>query len=146
MSAGRLDLASTGLLLLTTDTMLANWVTDPDNGVLRRYVVTVRGLVNDEEARKAEQGIGPLHAERVVVQKQSSRESHLLVDLSEGRNREVRRLMEGIGHEVTRLKRVSFGGLSLGGLAPGEWREVPREEITSAFRGVRMSAPGVSRS
>ena len=75
-----------------------------------------------------------------MLRKASSRESHLTVELREGRNREVRRLFTAIGHEVTRLKRVAFGGLELGALEPGRWRDVSRDELAAAFPG---SAPAV---
>jgi 23S rRNA pseudouridine2605 synthase len=74
-----------------------------------------------------------LAAAGVAVRKASSRESHLIVELREGRNREVRRLFEAIGHEVTRLKRVQLGGLTLGELQPGEWRELSRADLRRAF-------------
>jgi 23S rRNA pseudouridine2605 synthase len=133
VAVGRLDMASTGLLLLTTDTQLAAWLTDPANEVVRRYVVTVRGEVTDEEARAMEAGIGGLRARRVDVRKRSRRETHLIVELTEGRNREIRRLLQAVGHEVTRLLRVAFGGITLGTLPPGTWREVSRGEIKTAF-------------
>lgn len=126
IAVGRLDLASTGLLLLTTDTQFANWLSDPANAVPRVYVVTVRGEVTPEEA-------AALPAPRVELRKASGRESHLVVGLRQGRNREIRRMFEAIGHEVTRLKRVSFGGLELNDLEPGQWREVTRAEIREAF-------------
>jgi 23S rRNA pseudouridine2605 synthase len=69
-----------------------------------------------------------------VVRKRSTRETHLIVELTEGRNREIRRLCQAAGHEVTRLKRVAFGGLELGDLPPGKWREVTREEIEGTLR------------
>lgn len=126
MAVGRLDLATSGLLLLTSDTRLANWISDPGNAVPRVYAVTVRGRVSAEEAAR-------LDAPAVGVRKPSGRESHLTVELRRGRNREVRRLFEAIGHEVTRLKRVRVGGFDLGTLQPGEWREVTREEVEAAF-------------
>jgi 23S rRNA pseudouridine2605 synthase len=135
VAVGRLDLATTGLLLLTSDTQLANWLTDPANGVIRRYAVTVRGEIPNEAATRMERGIDGLHAARVQVRKRSGRETHLLIDLAEGRNREVRRLVSGVGHEVVRLLRVSFGGLELGHLQPGEWRDVTKREIEQAFPG-----------
>ena len=138
VAAGRLDLASSGLLLLTTDTALANWITAPEHQVPRRYLVTARGLVTDDDGRRMEDGIGGLRARRVVVRKRSARESHLLVELTEGKNREIRRLLEAVGHEVTRLKRVAFGGLELQDLQPGHWREITRDEVDAAFPGVRL--------
>ena len=126
-AVGRLDLATSGLLLLTTDTRLASWITDPGNTVTRVYVVTVRGEVTDD--RVARLGAG------VTLRKSSRRESHLVVELHEGRNRQVRRMFAAAGHEVTRLKRVEFGGLDLGSLQPGEWREITRDEVRRAFPG-----------
>jgi 23S rRNA pseudouridine2605 synthase len=134
---GRLDLATSGLLLLTTDTQLANRITDPDSAVARVYVVTVRGRIDDGAAQRLTEGVvsgrHQLRASAVTVRKASGRESHLTVELREGRNREVRRLFEAIGHEVTRLKRVRLGRLELGALQPGDWRELTRQEAEQAF-------------
>lgn len=118
IAVGRLDLASTGLLLLTNDTQLAHRLTDPGNRVTRRYVVTVRGLVTPELARRLERDVAA-----VEIRKASRRETHLLVDLTQGKNRELRRLFGAAGHEPTRIHRVSFGDYELGDLQPGEWRE-----------------------
>ena len=126
VAVGRLDLATSGVLLLTTDTRLAHRIADPANAVPRVYVVTVRGRVTDEEAAQ-------LDAVSVVVRKASHRETHLTVELRRGRNREVRKLFESIGHEVTRLKRVRFGGLELGNLAPGDWKDLTRTDVEAAF-------------
>jgi 23S rRNA pseudouridine2605 synthase len=130
---GRLDMASTGLLLFTNDTRLAHWLTDPETAIPRVYLVTVRGRVEDDTAEAIEKGLvvdgDRLQAQRVAVRKRSNRESHLVVELIEGKNREIRRLMKACGHEVTRLARVSFGGLELGTLAPGKWRVVEESEI-----------------
>jgi 23S rRNA pseudouridine2605 synthase len=126
-TVGRLDLATSGLLVLTTDTQLASWITDPANAVPRVYVVTVRGELSADTL--AELGAG------VAIRKKSRRESHLVVTLQAGRNREVRRLFEAVGHEVTRLKRVAFGGLELGALPPGEWRELTQADVRAAFPG-----------
>jgi len=71
----------------------------------------------------------------VTVRRKSRRESHLVVTLRTGRNREVRRVFEAVGHEVTCLKRVAFGGLELGALQPGEWRELTRAEVRATFPG-----------
>ncbi len=136
---GRLDLATSGLLILTTDTQLANWLTDPGSAVPRVYLVTVDGRVTAPEAAMLMTGIEVggerLTAANVSVRKASNRESHLVVTLTEGKNREVRRLLKAIGHSVTELRRVQFGGLALGPLAPGRWRAVAAEELTRAFPG-----------
>ena len=126
VAVGRLDLASSGLLILTSDTRLANRIVDPASAVPRVYLVTVRGRVAEEAAAR-------LDAASVVIRKVSSRETHLTVEIRRGRNREVRKLFEAIGHEVTKLKRVRFGGLELGGLLPGTWRELTRTEVEAAF-------------
>jgi 23S rRNA pseudouridine2605 synthase len=131
VAVGRLDLATSGLLLLTSDTRLADWITDPAHEVPRLYVVTVRGRV---EARD----LADLTGAVTTLRKASSRESHLLVELREGRNRQVRRMFDAIGHEVTKLKRVKVGGLDLGDLAPGEHRDLLRAEISVAFPGAPL--------
>lgn len=144
VAVGRLDLATSGLLLLTTDTRLADWLTDPGNGVPRVYAVTARGEVSDETARRLAAGVEvageTVSADEVTVRKRSRRETHLVVRLHEGRNREIRRLFEAAGHEVVRLRRVSFGGLDLRDLQPGRWRAVTREEVRAAFPGVRIGS------
>jgi 23S rRNA pseudouridine2605 synthase len=125
VAVGRLDYASSGLLLLTNDTQLAEWLTNPVNEVPREYVVTARGAVADEDAARMLAGLDGLRASALRIRKRSRRETHALVELTEGRNREVRRLFAATGHEVTRLLRIRFGPVTLGDLAPGEWREVP---------------------
>ena len=137
VTVGRLDLATTGLLLLTSDTALSAWLTDPVNAVPRIYLATVRGRVTPEALEQLTNGVRAggdrLAASAVTARKVSGRESHLTIELREGKNREVRRLCEAVGHEVTRLKRVAFGGLQLGDLPPGRWREVSRDELRAAF-------------
>jgi 23S rRNA pseudouridine2605 synthase len=133
VAVGRLDLATSGLLILTTDTKLANRLTDPVSRLIRRYLVTVRGALSDESTRRMTEGVEGLRATAVRIRKQSSRETHLIVELDEGRNREIRRLCDAVGHEVTALKRVGFGGLELGDLQPGQWRELSADEIEAAF-------------
>lgn len=135
--AGRLDLASTGLLVCTNDTRFAAWLTDPASGVEREYVVTVRGEVTPAVAAALAQGLEVdgewLQPTAIRVRKASGRESHLTVVLREGRNREIRRLFAAAGHEVTRLTRIRIGGLVLGDLAPGAWRDIPAENVALAF-------------
>jgi 23S rRNA pseudouridine2605 synthase len=130
VAVGRLDMASTGLLLLTSDTQLANYLTDPDNAIVRRYAVTVRGTFADEDAMQMMKGIEGLSARSVVVRKRSARETHLVVELVEGRNREIRRMLEALEHPATKLMRVAFGPIELGSLQPGQWREIAQDEIT----------------
>jgi 23S rRNA pseudouridine2605 synthase len=137
--AGRLDAASAGLLVCTNDTQLAAWLTDPAHAVEKEYVVTVRGRVAPATAAALEAGIDDggerLRAASVTVRKASARETHLAVVLRQGRNREIRRLFASAGHEVTRLLRVRIGGLPLGTLAPGAWRDIRREMVARSFPG-----------
>jgi len=136
---GRLDLASSGLLLFTTDTQLAAALLDPANAVPRVYVVTVRGAVDDASLASLSRGVtidDAVVRPRVTLRKRSGRETHLLVELVEGRNREIRRLFAAIGHEVTRLLRISFGGVELGTLAPGRWRRLAYDELGTLRAGV----------
>ena len=133
IAVGRLDRATSGLLLLTTDTRLANWLTDPATAIVRRYVATVRGELTDVDAARMMAGIDEVRAHDVHVRKRSARETHLVIELVEGKNREIRRLCSAVGHEVTALRRVAFGSLEIGDLAPGAWREVSRTEVRRAF-------------
>lgn len=130
---GRLDMATTGLLILTNDTRLSSYLTDPANAVLRTYLVTVAGELTEPELTKATAGIMDegelLKPARLLVRKTSGRETHLTVELTEGKNREIRRLFEALGHEVTSLKRVAYGALELGSLESGQFRRVTREEF-----------------
>jgi 23S rRNA pseudouridine2605 synthase len=153
IAVGRLDWATSGLLLLTNDTQLAAWLTDPLNQVVRTYLVTVRGLVTDSELAEltSQTGISDrgeiLRSESVVLRKSSSKESHLVVRLSEGKNREIRRMFLKLGHEVTALKRVNYGPIGLGILKPGEFREIPFGELKEAFPGaVYKRSPGPCRT
>jgi 23S rRNA pseudouridine2605 synthase len=135
---GRLDLASSGLLLFTTDTRLAAALLDPTSAVPRVYVVTVRGSVDDTSLAALSRGLtidGAVVTPRVTLRKRSGRETHLLVELVEGRNREIRRLFAAVGHEVTRLLRVSFGGVELGALPPGRWRPLTYDELRTLRGG-----------
>jgi pseudouridine synthase len=124
VAVGRLDLATSGLLLLTTDTQLAERLTNPENGIIRRYVVTVRGRVGDEDLEVLRTGVNGLQAADVAIRKSSNRETHLIVELTEGKNREIRRLFAAVDREVTRLLRVAYGPIELGSLQPGRWREL----------------------
>ncbi len=127
-SVGRLDMHTTGLLLLTSDTQLSSYLTDPNNAIPRVYILSVKGKVTEEEVTLLETGIQDegelLKAKKLILRKVSNRESHLIITLLEGKNREIRRLFLAIGHEVLTLKRISFGPWELGDLEPGHWKEV----------------------
>lgn len=137
-AVGRLDQATSGLLLLTNDTALSSFLTDPTHHVPRIYLVTVRGEATDTTRQAALIGLidqgERLRCEAVTIQKASGRESHLEVTLTEGKNREIRRLFKALGHEVTRLRRIQYGPFVLGDLPPGVWRELPIEEAKAALQ------------
>jgi len=128
-AVGRLDQQTSGLLLLTNDTQLSSYLTDPQNKLARVYLVTVRGTFSELQRQQAITGIMDkdelLQCHSIFIQKTSSRESHLEVILTEGKNREIRRLFKALGHEVTRLRRIQYGPFKLESLKPGEWREIP---------------------
>jgi 23S rRNA pseudouridine2605 synthase len=126
-------MATTGLLLLTNDTSLSAYLTDPVNAITRIYVVSVKGKVTGEEVRQLIRGVWDrdefLKPLKLTLRKFSNKESHLIVELTEGKNREIRRIFESIGHQVTSLKRIAFGPLILGDMQPGQFRYLTPEEI-----------------
>jgi 23S rRNA pseudouridine2605 synthase len=128
MPIGRLDLTSEGLLLLTNDGGLKRRLELPTTGWLRRYRVRVHGRVEEARLAALARGItvdgfdyGPIEAE---VDRVQGSNVWLKVALREGKNREIRRIMEHFGWPVSRLIRLSFGPFQLGGLAPGAVEEV----------------------
>lgn len=136
-SVGRLDMATSGLLLLTNDTRLSSWLTDPSNRIPRVYIVTVEGKFDEEIISKMREGVEDkgelLKADDLILRKASNRESHLTITLTEGKNREVRRLCLYFGHEVRRLKRISFGECSLDDLETGKFKEISDSEFLKMF-------------
>ena len=137
-AVGRLDMATTGLLLLTNDTRLSSYLTDPVNAVTRVYAVVVKGNFTQEKLLNSAKGIWDkgefLKPARIMLRKASNKESHLIVELTEGKNREIRRLFKSLGHEVIQLKRVALGSLKLEGINPGEFRYLKPEEIEALTR------------
>ena len=135
---GRLDQATSGLLLLTNDSTLSSYLTDPANKVMRTYLVSVRGKFTEAQATEAIAGVldddERLKCDSVKIQKSSGRESHLEVVLIQGKNREIRRLFKAQGHEVIKLRRIQYGPFQLKDLPSGGWREVPIEGARKALR------------
>src|SRR5712671_5576319 len=133
VSVGRLDLNSEGLLLLTNDGALARRLELPATGWLRRYKVRVHGEVDPDRLAALEQGItiagtayGPI---RASLEREQGSNAWIALALREGKNREVRRVLEHLGLPVTRLIRLSFGPFQLGNLARGEIAEVPKKVL-----------------
>jgi 23S rRNA pseudouridine2605 synthase len=124
VSVGRLDLNSEGLLLLTNDGALARRLELPSTGWIRRYRVRVHGRIDEAQLAPLEGGLtlhgvkyGPIRAK---LDRQQGANAWLAVSLAEGKNREIRKIMEYLGWPVTRLIRLSFGPFQLGRLAKGE--------------------------
>ena len=137
-AVGRLDQATSGLLLLTNDSALSSYLTDPTHKVMRTYLVSVRGEFTEAQAKEATVGVVEggerLQCHSVKIQKSSGRESHLEVVMIQGKNREIRRLFMALGHEVTRLRRIQYGPFKLEDLPSGAWREISIEDVRKAFR------------
>jgi 23S rRNA pseudouridine2605 synthase len=137
-AVGRLDQATSGLLLLTNDSALSSYLTDPGNKVMRTYLVSVRGEFTEVQAKGATVGVVDggerLQCHTVKIQKSSGRESHLEVVLIQGKNREIRRLFKSLGHEVTRLRRIQYGPFKLEDLPLGAWRDIPFEDVRKSLR------------
>jgi len=150
MPVGRLDLSSEGLLLLTNDGALKRRLELPATGWLRRYRVRVHGRVDEAKLKTLEDGItvpgpeaeagmrfGPIAARLDRVQ---ATNAWLTVSLREGRNREVRRVLEHLGLQVTRLIRTSYGPFHLGGLARGALAEVTGKVLREQLGGLMPAA------
>lgn len=132
---GRLDYQTEGLLLLTNDGELAYRLTHPRYKVKKTYLVKVLGMMTPESIRMLKNGVtlddGPTMPAQVRVITGGSEFTTLEITIHEGRNRQVRRMCEAVGHVVTALKRISFGPLELKGLKPGEYRFLKNEEVTA---------------
>ena len=132
ISVGRLDLTSEGLLLLTNDGELARRLELPSNGWLRRYRARAFGRVEQAELDQLKDGItvdgvryGPIDAKL----ERAAANSWITLSLTEGKNREVRRVLEALGLKVNRLIRIAYGPFQLGTLAPGVVEEIPRKVL-----------------
>lgn len=141
-AVGRLDLETTGLLLATTDGNLAHRLTHPRFEVERVYLAEVEGVPDRDSLRALRAGIelddGPARVKRVTLVDQQPGRAHLELTLTEGRNREVRRMLDAIGHPVRHLGRTRFGPIRLGDLPSGRSRYLNPTEIGSLLRGVGL--------
>ncbi|OLS40192.1 23S rRNA pseudouridine(2605) synthase RluB [Bacillus sp. MRMR6] len=132
---GRLDYDTSGLLLLTNDGEFANLLMHPSNQIEKVYVVKTKGIPAKENLRKLERGIrledGKTAPARVKMLSGDTKKQTAIIEISihEGRNRQVRRMFEAIGHDVLKLKRERYGFLTLSGLTAGDARELTPHEV-----------------
>jgi 23S rRNA pseudouridine2605 synthase len=146
---GRLDFDSEGLLLLTNDGELAARLTHPSHGVPRVYEVRVLGVPDARDLDRLSRGIvieGRRTARSEVTMlpaRRGASEATLQITLHEGRNRQIRKMCEGIGHPVASLKRVAIGPIRDARLKTGQWRELTADEVkrlrSSVDRAARLS-------
>ena len=128
---GRLDRDTTGLLLLTNDGELANRLAHPRQGVDKTYVVEVEGDPPPEAIRRLAEGVELDDGPTAPARAQRLGAGRLELVIHEGRNRQVRRMCEAVGHPVRRLHRTAYGPLELDTLAPGSWRPLTAEEVAA---------------
>lgn len=132
-SIGRLDFNTEGVLLFTNDGDLAERLGHARYNVQRVYEARVRGIPSEDTLAKLRMGVrledGPARAEQVEIVKQTDNNAWLRLTLTEGRNREVRRLLERVGHPVVRLRRVSFAGVTTLGCKLGEYRTLDEVQV-----------------
>ena len=126
---GRLDADTTGALLLTNDGALAHRLAHPRYGVEKVYEVEVEGEPDDDVVRRLAEGVQLEDGLTAPARARRLRRNRIELTLHEGRNRQVKRMLEALGHRVTRLHRSAYAGLTLEGLEPGAWRELEPSEI-----------------
>jgi 23S rRNA pseudouridine2605 synthase len=131
---GRLDADTTGALLLTNDGELAHRLAHPRYGVEKVYVAEVEGAPSDEALRRLAKGVELEDGRTAPAEVRRLAPSTLELSIHEGRNRQVRRMLEAVGHPVRRLHRSRYAGLTVGGLAAGDWRELREDEIDALRR------------
>lgn len=142
INVGRLDLSTSGLLLLTTDGELAHRLMHPSYEISREYAVRLIGTPSEAQLERLTTGIdledGPAHFETVRRGGGQGKNVWYHVRLREGRNREVRRMFEAIDLTVSRLIRVRYGPVELGRLKRGETRTLRREELAALYDAVKL--------
>ncbi len=135
---GRLDVASEGLIILTNDGALTEFVTHPRHGVTKTYLAMVQGEPSDRSMRRLREGVelddGPAAARSARVVDRYRDRSLVEIVMAEGRKREVRRMLDEIGHPVLRLVRTAIGPISDRSIKPGEWRHLTIEEVREIYR------------
>jgi 23S rRNA pseudouridine2605 synthase len=136
---GRLDQDTSGLLLLTSDTHFAERVTNPDYKVPKTYLVKASTLLSDGQLQQLRDGValsdGPTQPAQVKHVRDSGKYSFIEITLREGRNRQVRRMLEAVESKVLELTRIEIGGLRIGDLPIGSYRVLTPAEVASLAKG-----------
>jgi len=132
-TVGRLDQDTSGLLLLTNDTRFAEQVTNPDYKIPKTYLVKASTLLSDEQLDQLRAGVtlsdGPTQPALVKRVRDSAKYSFIEITISEGRNRQVRRMIEAVGSKVLKLVRTGIGAIEIGDLPVGKFRELKAGEV-----------------
>ena len=135
---GRLDLDTSGLLLMTNDNQFAEYVTNPASHVAKTYLVKSSTRLSDAQLQQLRDGIeladGPTRPATVTRLRDSEKYTHLEITISEGRNRQVRRMIEALESHVLKLVRVKIGDLAIGDLPIGRWRHLTLDERRALAR------------
>ena len=142
-TVGRLDLDTSGLLLLTNDNLLAEGMTNPLHELTKTYLVKASTLLTDDQIAQLAHGVelddGPTRPALVKRQRDSEKYTFLEIAIKEGRNRQVRRMLEAVGSKVLKLVRIKLGPLTLEGLSMGRWRELTPQEVAILRKAARVS-------
>ena len=138
-TVGRLDLDTSGLLLLTNDNQLAEALTNPAHKIAKTYLVKASTLLTDVQLHELASGVelsdGRTRPAVVRRVRDSEKYTFLELTITEGRNRQVRRMIEALGSKVLKLVRTNLGSLTLKGLSIGEWRNLTAQEVASLKKG-----------
>lgn len=136
---GRLDFDTTGALILTNDGKLTNLLTHPSSEVNKTYIATCKGVANDEDLEPLRKGIplddvktSPAQVEILKINEEKNT-SIIKIIIHEGRNREVKRMMEYVGYDVIKLNREAIGNLNTKGLYQGQYRRLTKEEVKDLY-------------
>ena len=136
---GRLDLDTSGLLLMTNDNQFAERVTNPNSHVPKTYLVKASAVLTDTQLQQLRDGIeladGPTRPALVTRLRDSGKFTHFEITLTEGRNRQVRRMVEALQAKVLKLVRVRIGHIAIGRLPIGKWRLLTAAEVDSLSKG-----------
>lgn len=142
-TVGRLDLDTSGLLLMTNDTQFGERLTNPDYHVPKTYLVKAATLLTDEQLDRLRTGVtlddGPTRPAEVVRVRDAATKTFIEITLTEGRNRQVRRMLEAVDSFVLKLVRVRIGGLGIDGLLLGRWRNVTPAEVQDLVAASRST-------